>query len=121
MVPELKAASVQMPFDGFSQEDFAQKMIDEYKSAGVPPQNVWAQSFEENDILYWIKKEPGFGRQATYLDDAQTPAELPTASDLAGYKAMGINVVAPPVFALLALDSSKNIVPSQYAKDAKAA
>jgi glycerophosphoryl diester phosphodiesterase len=35
--PELKAPSVPMPFDGFTQEAYAQKMIDEYKAAGVPP------------------------------------------------------------------------------------
>jgi glycerophosphoryl diester phosphodiesterase len=29
MTPELKSASVSMPFDGFSQDNYAQKMIDE--------------------------------------------------------------------------------------------
>ena len=65
--------------------------------------------------------EPRFGRQAVYLDDAQTPADLPSASDLAGYKAEGINIWAPPTFALLALDASNRIVPSRAALDAKAA
>ncbi len=35
MTPELKSASVSMPFDGFSQQDYAQKMLDEYTAAGV--------------------------------------------------------------------------------------
>jgi glycerophosphoryl diester phosphodiesterase len=121
MIPELKAPSVQMPFNGFTQQAFAQKMIDEYKAAGVLPQNVWPQSFDKNDILYWIKKEPAFGRQAAFLDDAQTPAQLPGAAALAGYKEAGINIVAPPIFALLDLDPYGNIVPSQYAKNVKAA
>ena len=34
---------------------------------------------------------------------------------------MGINIVAPPTFALLTLDGANNIVPSDYAKNAKAA
>ena len=34
---------------------------------------------------------------------------------------MGINIWAPPTFALLQPDAANNIVPSQYAKDAKAA
>ena len=43
--PELKSPVVDMPFDGFSQQDYAQKLIDEYKAAGVPPEDVWPQSF----------------------------------------------------------------------------
>ncbi len=45
MTPELKEALVPMPFDGFSQEMYAQKMIDEYKEAGVNPKRVYPQSF----------------------------------------------------------------------------
>ena len=121
MTPELKSPSVAMPFDGFTQQAYAQKMIDEYKQAGVPARRVWAQSFDKNDVLYWIAKEPAFGKQAVYLDDAATVANLPNAAELAGYKAQGINIVAPPIFALLTTDGSGNIVPSRYAMDAKAA
>jgi glycerophosphoryl diester phosphodiesterase len=110
-----------MPFDGFTQQAYAQKMIDEYKQAGVPPRRVWAQSFNKADVLYWIAKEPTFGRQAVYLDDANVVGDLPGFAELASYKADGINIVAPPIFALLATDARGNIVPSQYAQDAKAA
>ena len=120
MTPELKSPSVDMPFEGFTQEAYARKMIDEYKAAGVPPRNVWPQSFNKDDVLYWIRNEPRFGKQAVYLDDANTVADLPGANELASYKAEGINIVAPPMFALLAVENGK-IVPSQYAKDAKAA
>lgn len=122
MTPELKSPEVPMPFEGrFSQVDYAQKMIDEYKDAGVAPRKVWAQSFNKDDVLYWVRNEPQFGRQAVYLDDANTVAELPSAAELAQYKAQGINIVAPPLFALLALDSAGNIVPSSYARNAKRA
>lgn len=121
MTPELKSPSVRMPFDGFTQEAYAQKMIDEYKQAKVPAQRVFAQSFDRADILYWVRNEPAFGKQAVYLDDANTVGALPGAARLASYKAQGINIVAPPIFALLTTDASGNIVPSQYAKDAKAA
>jgi len=121
MTPELKSPAVVMPFDGFSQQAYAQKMISEYKQAGVPARDVWAQSFDKNDVLYWVQNEPAFGRQAVYLDDANTVADLPSAADLAGYRAQGIRIVAPPTFALLTADSSGNILPSQYAKDAKRA
>ena len=69
MTPEFKSASVAMPFDGFTQQDYAQKMINEYKAAGVAARNVWAQSFGMNDVLYWIAHEPEFGAQAVALDD----------------------------------------------------
>ena len=36
MTPELKSASVVMPFEGFTQEAYAQKMLDAYKAANVP-------------------------------------------------------------------------------------
>ena len=82
MTPELKAPSVPMPFNGFTQEAYAQKMIDEYKAARVPPSHVFPQSFHKADVLYWIRQEPAFGRRAVYLDDANTVADLPSFADL---------------------------------------
>ncbi len=121
MTPELKSPSVAMPFNGFTQQAYAQKMIDEYKQARVPARDVWAQSFDKNDVLYWVQNEPSFGRQAVYLDDANTPADLPGAAELAGYRAQGIRIVAPPIFALLTADANGNILPSTYAANAKRA
>jgi glycerophosphoryl diester phosphodiesterase len=118
--PELKSPVVTMPFNGFTQEAYEQKMIDEYKAAGISPKRVFAQSFDQRDILYWIKQEPEFGRQAVYLDDANVVSELPSFADLVGYKQQGINIVGPPTFALVTVDGSR-IIPSEYAKHAKAA
>lgn len=121
MTPELKSPSVAMPFDGFTQEAYAQKMIDEYKAAGVPPRHVWPQSFDIRDVLYWVNNEATFGKQAVYLDDAETVADLPSYEQLVQYRSQGIRIVAPPTFALLALDVSGQIAPSNYARDAKMA
>jgi glycerophosphoryl diester phosphodiesterase len=121
MTPELKAPSVTMPFDGFTQQMYAQKMIDELKAAGVRPRDVFAQSFDKADVLYWVQHEPAFGKQAVFLDDANGVADLPTFSDLVGYRQQGIRIWAPPTFALLALDGSNRIVASQAARDAKEA
>src|ERR1700755_748090 len=67
--PELKAPEAPMPFDGdYSQEKYATQMIAAYKKAGIPPEHVFAQSFDLNDILFWIKTEPAFGAQAVYLE-----------------------------------------------------
>jgi glycerophosphoryl diester phosphodiesterase len=62
---------------------------------------------------------PAFGKQAVFLDDAQTPSDLPGMAELLDYKAKGINIVGPPTFALLDLDIGKNIVPSDYARNVK--
>lgn len=120
MTPELKFPTVAMPFNGLTQEQYAQKLVDEYKAAGVSPDDVWAQSFHQPDVLFWIKNEPAFGKQAVFLDDANVPAELPSAGELQSYAKQGIKIVAPPMWALVALQGNK-IVPSQYTMNAKAA
>jgi glycerophosphoryl diester phosphodiesterase len=122
--PELKApnrsAKLQVEAVFGSQAAYAQAMIDDYKAAGISPKKVWAQSFGKDDVLYWVQHEPAFGKQAVYLDDANVPADVPTAADLKGYAQQGIKIVAPPMWVLLTVANGK-IVPSQYAKDAKAA
>ena len=48
-----------MPFDGdYTQDKYAQQMIDEYKAAGISPADVFPQSFHLRDVLYWLKAEP---------------------------------------------------------------
>jgi glycerophosphoryl diester phosphodiesterase len=120
MTPELKSTVVTMPFDGFTQQDYAQKLVDEYVAAGVAPSRVWPQSFNKADVLYWVQ-QTRFGLQAVYLDDAASPADLPSATELQQYRREGIRIVAPPVFALLSVDASNRIVPSTYARAARAA
>jgi glycerophosphoryl diester phosphodiesterase len=122
--PELKSANrnakLQVEAVFGSQAGYAQAMINDYKAAGISPRKVWAQSFDKNDLLYWVNNEPAFGKQAVYLDDANVPADVPSAADLKGYAQQGIRIVAPPMWVLLTVANGK-IVPSQYAKDAKAA
>jgi glycerophosphoryl diester phosphodiesterase len=128
MTPELKAPSVKMPYRGnYTQQGYAQQMIDEYKSAGVTPQKVFAQSFNLEDVRYWIKNEPQFGAQVVYLDnrykdqafDHNDPGTWsPSMKELS---AEGVNIIAPPMWMLLTLDANSKIVPSTYAAAAKSA
>jgi glycerophosphoryl diester phosphodiesterase len=121
--PELKSPSVDMPFDGFSQEAYAQKLIDEYKAAGIPASDVFPQSFNLDDVLYWIENEPEFGKQAVYLDGRRdlNPSDPSTFSpSMAELKAMGVNYIAPPLWVLLTLDEGE-IVASAYARAANEA
>lgn len=122
--PELKAPSVPMPFEGdYTQEQYAQQMIDEYKAAGISASRVFPQSFRLGDVLYWLGHEPRFGRQAVFLDDrVDQPGGYEAAvASLPSLAAQGVKIVAPPMWALLALDGQQRVAPSSYATTAKAA
>jgi glycerophosphoryl diester phosphodiesterase len=122
--PELKAGNPARVAQVFgSQANYAQAMIDEFKRARVDPRDVWAQSFNLDDVVYWVDREPAFGRQAVYLDDVDAGAGVPrlTPAELRAVRAKGVRILAPPIPALLAVDSSDQIVPSAYANDIKAA
>ena len=121
--PELKDPAVEMPFDGFTMDDYAQKLVDEYKEAGVPASDVFPQSFNLDVIKYWIESEPEFGQQAVYLvepgdgwDGADPSTWEHSPADIA---ALGVKYLAPSFNMLLDLDADGNIVASDYAKAAK--
>ncbi|TXT09223.1 hypothetical protein VHUM_02697 [Vanrija humicola] len=116
--PELKTPSVKMPFNGWTQEDYAQAFVDEFRKAGVKFKKVWPQSFLYSDILYWIKKEPEFAKQALFLDSVADTAPLEVATaNLTKYKADGVRLVSPPISYLL-VEGNGTVVPSIYAKKA---
>jgi glycerophosphoryl diester phosphodiesterase len=126
--PELKAPEVPMPFDGdYSQEKYASQMIEAYKAAGIPASDVFAQSFNLADVLYWVKTEPAFGAQAVYLEERYEKQGLdPNKPEtwkpsMAELTASGVKILAPPIWAMLTLNAQGEIVPSEYAKAAKAA
>ena len=123
--PELKAgnpARVNAVFG--SQAGYAQALIDELKRNGVDPKDAWPQSFNLDDVLHWVRHAPRFGKQAVYLDDVDPASGFPrlTVAELQSLKANGVQIFAPPIPALLAVDAANNkLVPSEYANDIKAA
>ena len=125
--PELKGADHQDRVDAIfgSQAAYAQKFIDELKNAGVSPKDAWVQSFNKDDILYWIKNEPRFGKQAVYLDSIDptaTPAiQRQTLDELKQLKQNGVRIIAPPMWALLSVNDAGEVVPSEYANDIRKA
>jgi glycerophosphoryl diester phosphodiesterase len=126
--PELKAPEVPMPFDGdYTQEKYATQMLAAYKAAGIPASDVFAQSFNLADILYWVKTAPDFGAQAVFLEERYEKLGLDPSKpetwkpSMAELKASGVRILAPPIWTMLTLNDKKEIVPSEYAKAAKAA
>lgn len=123
----MRPSSFEQPFEGdYTQENYAQQMIDEYKAGGIEPAKVWAQSFNLADVEYWIAAEPDFGEQAVFLEDrfdegVEDPDDPTTWSvQMADLVAKGVEVVAPPMWVLVTLENGV-IVPSNYAHEANAA
>jgi glycerophosphoryl diester phosphodiesterase len=126
MIPELKAPEVPMPFRGFTQEDYARKLVQEYRDAGVPAEQVRFQSFRLDDLLLWLREAPEFGRRALWLDgrydaagfDHRRPSTLtPSMAELAD---AGVRFIGPPLWMLVEEEQGR-IVPSAYARAARAA
>ncbi|MCK5932490.1 MAG: glycerophosphodiester phosphodiesterase [Fulvimarina manganoxydans] len=126
--PELKTPEVAMPFEGdYSQEDYARQMIEDYIAAGVEPKDVYPQSFNLDDVRFWIREYPEFGQQAVYLDNRDETLEgldpmkpetfEPSMQALADE---GVQIIAPPLWMLVTAKDGE-IVPSPYAEAAKAA
>ncbi|KZN32569.1 glycerophosphodiester phosphodiesterase family protein [Pseudoalteromonas luteoviolacea] len=126
MTPELKAPQVPMPYEGMTQQDYAQKMIDEYRTARVPSHRVLPQSFNIEDVQYW-RHNTRYGRKGVYLDGRYDDPKFDPSNpetwkpSMEEIKDSGVNIIAPPLWVLLTLDSDGKIVPSEYAHAAKAA
>ncbi|WP_375461410.1 glycerophosphodiester phosphodiesterase family protein [uncultured Enterovirga sp.] len=127
--PELKAPEVAMPFEGgYTQDHYAQQVIDEYRAAGVPASDVFPQSFQLRDVLYWLEKEPAFGSQAVYLDGRDEtdksfdPGKPETwKPGMAELAQQGVRILAPPLWMLVRAGEDGTIRPSRYAEEAKRA
>lgn len=132
--PELKAgdaATIAAVFG--SQERYAQALINELQANGVRPKDAYPQSFNPNDVLYWVKNT-AYGDQAVFLVDYNTTTDNIVLFDTTGkqlltrdeqnafFKSLrraGVKIVAPSFNALLAVQGSR-IVPSVLAKDLRA-
>jgi glycerophosphoryl diester phosphodiesterase len=124
--PELKGATHQDRVDAVfgGQQQYAQALIDTLRDGGVAPKDAWVQSFNKDDVLYWVNTAGDFGKQAVFLDGIDPTANPPvrgqTLSELEALKAAGARIIAPPIWALLAVDAAGKVVPSQYAVDIRA-
>lgn len=128
--PELKTPVVTMPFNGYSLDNYRQQLIDTYKVAGVPASDVYPQSFNLEDIDYWLNNEPLYASNAVYLIDDSNETAAGKVFDkndpstwkhsLAELKARGVNIIAPATWLLVTSDGNGKLLPSTYALQAKA-
>jgi glycerophosphoryl diester phosphodiesterase len=131
--PELKsgdAATIAQVFG--SQERYAQELADVLHEEGVDPDDAWPQSFNVNDVLYWVARTR-YGKQSVFLVDYNDATNNILLFDTNGKQLVNradqlaffaelrkrrVNVIAPAMPALLAVDGDR-VVPSQLAKDLK--
>lgn len=122
--PELKNPAVEMPFNGFTMEDYAQKMLDEYKEAGVDAADLFPQSFNLDVVSYWLEAEPDYAANAVFLVEPAEgfdPQNAATwAEDFDALTAMNVKYLAPSLNMLVVAEDGQYVA-SEYAKAAKAA
>lgn len=133
--PELKSPVEKMPFNmgtrQYTQNQYRQQLINTYKQAGVNPNDVYAQSFDIEDIQYWVKNAPEFAKTAVYLiEDSNETASgkkfdkndaTTWRHSMQSLKDMGVNTIAPATWMLVTTDAKGSLIPSEYAKQAKQA
>jgi len=120
---EAKTPQVPMPFQGnYTQQDFAQQIVDTFNEMGIDASRVWLQSFLPDDIYFWLEKDHGFGLQAVYLDqraDTDVNGYQEAVDSLADIASRGVKIIAPSIWQLITADNaSQKIVPSSYAYEA---
>ena len=127
--PELKGVDREVGFgeSGLTQVSYAREMIQDYIEAGIRPDRVWAQSFNPDDVFLWIEEFPAYGRQAVFLDGRNVgglASDPPSLEEFLELKGAGLNIIAPPMPVLLAVEGEgedAEIVPSVYAERARQA
>lgn len=132
--PELKSGDAATIANVFgSQEKYAQALADVLHEEGVAPDDAWPQSFNVNDVLYWIARSR-YGKQAVFLVDYDDVTNNILLFDTNGKQLVNradqlaffaelrkrhVNIIAPAMPALLAVDGGR-VEPSQLANDLKA-
>ncbi|WP_404340714.1 glycerophosphodiester phosphodiesterase family protein [Pseudoalteromonas mariniglutinosa] len=127
MTPELKSPEVSMPFNGFTQQQYAKKLLDEYSELNVPSERVYPQSFALDDVKYWLNTFPELAANSVYLDGRDTHPDFDAMNANTWQPSMhtlyqqGVRIIAPPIWMLVTVNNDSQIVPSEYAIQAKAA
>lgn len=130
VTPELKEPTISMPHNGYTYDNYRKQLIDTLKQYNYTADQTIVQSFNINDLKYWIANNPDYAKTAVFLVDdsnfskdnnfgfkAQDPSTWKYS--MAELKAMGIQNLAPATFMLVTNNNGK-VAPSEFAKQAKA-
>ena len=102
-------------------------MADVLNAEGVKPRDAWPQSFNVEDVLYWVNRTP-YGKQAVYLLDfnatdpvndiiIQPPFDTVNRMQYFTFlKQGGVRIIAPAMPALLGVDANGRVIPTMLAK-----
>jgi glycerophosphoryl diester phosphodiesterase len=117
--PELKKSPLP---PGTTRGDLRRALVDAYKKAGIPPERVFMQSFDREDLAFWRAYAPLYARQAIWLDGRKLDPEDPASwhPGMAALHREGIRYLGPPIRYLLRLEGG-HLRPTAYARAAKAA
>ncbi|MCP4905842.1 MAG: glycerophosphodiester phosphodiesterase [bacterium] len=122
MIPELKSTGFdRSDEDRHASRDRAKRLLDAYREAGVPPEDVAFQSFDADDIRFWIDIAPAYGARAIWLTQPAPSSPTPSTAEFEALWREGFRTIAPPISMLLRLDEEGILRATEYAKRARAA
>lgn len=128
VTPELKQPTV-IPHQGYTYDDYRADLIKALKKAGYQANDSIVQSFNIDDLTYWIEHYPDYAKTAVFLMedvnsakdgknfDPQNPATW--KYDLAELKQKGIQNLAPATW-MLVTNKGGELQMSEFARQAKA-
>lgn len=129
VTPELKEPTITMPHNGYSYDDYRKQMVETAKAAGFSANDTIVQSFNLDDMKYWLKNYPDYAKTGVFLMDDSNATKTGMTFDpqnpntwkytMAELKALGIQNLAPATW-LLVTNQNGKIVPSEFAKQAQA-
>ncbi len=127
--PELKVPIEDLPFDGYTLNDFRLELLNSYKRHAVQASDFYPQTLDYKTIKFWLKNEPTLAKNATYIISKNTETlegkefdkDNPSTwkRDPKEIHADGVNVVSVASYLLVSIDKNGRMVPSEYAKRAK--
>ena len=102
---------------GLSIEQYADLLLEEYRSLEVEASTVFPQSFDRRVVDHWLTRHPDFSNNVVYLDGrGRNPLFLPSRTDMDKLFNKGLRYIAPPIPMLLKQDHNGDLRETAYAR-----
>lgn len=129
VTPELKEPTVTMPHNGYTYNDYRKQLIETLKAAGYSANDTIVQSFNLDDMKYWLTYYPDYAKTGVFLMDDSNSTKTGMTFDpqnpntwrytMAELKAIGIQNLAPATW-LMVTNQNGKIATSEFTKQAQA-